>query len=500
MRLRGVRRAAALVLASILVLMLGVGPVAAQEVPPPDDPPPASEPPPEESPPREPPDPGESRNLDELPVAEDEVEFDPTDPEQVFRSILFPVVGASSFFNGFGDCRDGCTRTHNGIDIMTFGWKGVPVVASHDGRVIRTVTGGKLAGCAVVIQAADGWTSHYAHLNTDLPGTDVEGDLCFAPGIEVGAEVRAGTILGWVGDSGNAENTPPHLHFEIRTPEGIPVDAWHSLIAARHIDYQLVNSGMLAELISHVFQDGAATAFVVSEDEVLDTASLSDRIVDAPLLTIDPTDVEPTIAALRGLDLDRVVVLSNNPRPDYLESLEALAVTVEVTLFPEEEEPAEGLLTADAVPVDAEPPVDEPTGVDGDAPADETGEPDEPSTVFEAIEPTTVVVIAGLARQDLEDVAVEGLLAMVSTVAPPSLLGEEVEGHPGPQANRDLFWWPSPTGWLVTTEIPDPPPTSIAYVPDSSDEATIAFLTSRSTAPPTPLWHYQPTSRTIKSL
>ena len=499
MRLGGIRRVAALVLASILVLMLGVSPVAAQEAPP-EDPPPASEPPPEDPPSRGPTDPGESRNFDDLPSEEDEVEFDPTDPEQVTRSIVFPVVGASSFFAGFGDCRDGCTRTHNGIDIMTFGWKGVPVVAAHDGRVIRTVTDGRLAGCAVVIQAADGWTSHYAHLNTDLPGTDVEGDLCFAPGIEVGAEVAAGTIIGWVGDSGNAEDTPPHLHFEIRTPEGIPVDAWHSLVIARHIDYQLVNSGMLAELIGHLFQDGAATAFVVSEEEVLGTASLSDRIVDAPLLTIDPANIDPTVAALRDLDLDRVVLLSNDPRPDYLESLESLGVTLEVTLFPvvDDEGASDGLLDGEATPVDAAPLTEEQTDIE--SAADETVEPEEPSPIFEAIEPTTVVVIAGVARSDLEDVAGEGLLAIVSNVAPPALLGEEVDGRPGPKANRNLFWWPSPTGWLVTTEIPDPPPTSIAYVPDSSDEATIAFLTSRSTAPPTPLWHYQPMSRTIRSL
>ena len=77
---------------------------------------------------------------------EEEIEFDPLDPEQVTRDIVFPVVGASTFSKGFGDCRDGCRRSHNGIDILTHRWKGSPVVAAHDGRVTLTRTGGKLSG------------------------------------------------------------------------------------------------------------------------------------------------------------------------------------------------------------------------------------------------------------------------------------------------------------------------------------------------------------------
>lgn len=101
-----------------------------------------------------------------------EAPFDPTDPEQVFREIVFPVVGAASYFEGFGDCRDGCTRLHLGIDISTFGWKGLPVVAAHDGTIISTRTGGELSGCSVAIRADDGWTTRYIHLNTDTPLTD----------------------------------------------------------------------------------------------------------------------------------------------------------------------------------------------------------------------------------------------------------------------------------------------------------------------------------------
>ena len=82
--------------------------------------------------------------------------FDPTDPELVFREIVFPVVGKVAFSKGFGNCREACSRPHNGIDIMTYGWKGLPVVAATDGVVTYVGTDGRLSGCSVRIMDADG--------------------------------------------------------------------------------------------------------------------------------------------------------------------------------------------------------------------------------------------------------------------------------------------------------------------------------------------------------
>jgi murein DD-endopeptidase MepM/ murein hydrolase activator NlpD len=68
------------------------------------------------------------------------------------------------------------------------------------------------------IDHGGGVTSVYIHLNNDTPGTD-DGrgypEWTYAPGIEVGTEVEAGQFIAWVGDSGNAERTAPHTHFEI---------------------------------------------------------------------------------------------------------------------------------------------------------------------------------------------------------------------------------------------------------------------------------------------
>ncbi|MEX2280144.1 MAG: M23 family metallopeptidase [Acidimicrobiia bacterium] len=126
------------------------------------------------------------------------------DPSQ----IVFPVIGDVTFIDDFYQTRSG-GRTHEATDIM--GAKMLPVVAAADG-VVRWIGS---TCCYLSIDHGGGWETWYIHLNNDTPGTDDGLAWGIAPGIERGTEVYKGQLIGWVGDSGNAEWTGSHLHFQI---------------------------------------------------------------------------------------------------------------------------------------------------------------------------------------------------------------------------------------------------------------------------------------------
>lgn len=142
--------------------------------------------------------------------------------------MVFPVAGRHSFTDSFGVPR-GDGRSHQGIDI--FADKLTPVVAVANGT-IRTVGLGERSGRYIVVEHSDGWLSYYLHLNNDSPGTDDGLRDDPVAGIKVGATVQAGDLLDYVGDSGNAESTPSHLHFELHRPGGAVSNPYPHLLGA----------------------------------------------------------------------------------------------------------------------------------------------------------------------------------------------------------------------------------------------------------------------------
>ena len=192
-------------------------------------------------------------------------------------SLGFPLEGSHGFSDTFGAIRDGGSRLHKGNDISAP--KTTPVLAAAAGVVSR-VDVGDLAGLYVEIQHAGGWRTLYLHLNdeepppspiaepvcevvpidettTDDAATDdaatsdatnedapvdeapTEETVCeeapvveepltwgIPPGVFVGARVGAGDVIGFVGTSGNASYTAPHLHFEVRMPDGRSVNPY----------------------------------------------------------------------------------------------------------------------------------------------------------------------------------------------------------------------------------------------------------------------------------
>jgi hypothetical protein len=152
----------------------------------------------------------------------------------VLRPITVPVQGSFSYTDDFGDPRPG-GRTHQGNDLMAPKLR--PLLAANAGKVsyLKVADGGS-GGNMLAIKDADGWSYWYMHINNDTPGTDDGAnplEYAFAPGITVGANVTAGQVVAFVGDSGDAERTSPHLHFEIHQPDGKVVDPWPSLRVAQ---------------------------------------------------------------------------------------------------------------------------------------------------------------------------------------------------------------------------------------------------------------------------
>jgi murein DD-endopeptidase MepM/ murein hydrolase activator NlpD len=137
------------------------------------------------------------------------------DPAVTSYSMTFPIVGEVNYTDTWHAPRSG-GRVHLGTDIMAD--KMLPVVAVASGTVswMRDEHGGDC--CAMGLSHDDGWGSRYIHLNNDTPGTDDGLGWGFAPGIESGVHVDAGQLIGFVGDSGNAENATSHVHFELIAP------------------------------------------------------------------------------------------------------------------------------------------------------------------------------------------------------------------------------------------------------------------------------------------
>jgi hypothetical protein len=149
--------------------------------------------------------------------------------EVQFRKITFPVQGPVSYSNDWGAARTG--HQHEGNDLI--GKKLQVEVAAHDGTVRWVHDDGSNM---LSIRDAEGWEYWYIHINNDTPGTDDganPAEFRFFPGIGVGSKVVAGQPVAFMGDSGDAETTVPHLHFEIHKPDGTPVNPQWSLLLSQ---------------------------------------------------------------------------------------------------------------------------------------------------------------------------------------------------------------------------------------------------------------------------
>ena len=130
--------------------------------------------------------------------------------------VRVPVMNVrkSQIVNSWGSPRSG-GRSHQGVDI--FAPRGTPVFSSTEGIVFRVGTN-RLGGQVINVLGPGRQVHYYAHL--DRYGAFREGHV-----------VSAGDIIGYVGTTGNARNTPPHLHYGVYDPVRGAINPWPLLDA-----------------------------------------------------------------------------------------------------------------------------------------------------------------------------------------------------------------------------------------------------------------------------
>ena len=123
-----------------------------------------------------------------------------TNPNGAPRGWLMPLAGQNEYSNSFRVPRNNKAGIHGAIDV--YAKKGVPIVAPVGGKVLSTKYGEK-GGYTVRVRGTDGLTYYFAHMDSQSV-------------VNAGDTIQAGAHLGFVGASGNAKGTSPHLHFSIR--------------------------------------------------------------------------------------------------------------------------------------------------------------------------------------------------------------------------------------------------------------------------------------------
>lgn len=138
-------------------------------------------------------------------AAAEEVPANPT-------GLIIPVAGVSraAITDTWGQSRDNGARPHQGTDIMAPA--GTPVLAAAAGTIEKLFESGA-GGHTLYVRSPDHrWSYYYAHLSA------------YADGIAAGTNVKAGDLIAYVGDTGNAGLGNYHLHFGMSRMA--PGDGW----------------------------------------------------------------------------------------------------------------------------------------------------------------------------------------------------------------------------------------------------------------------------------
>lgn len=128
--------------------------------------------------------------------------------------LAIPVAGVSQnqLVDTFTQARAGGARVHDAIDIMAPA--ATPVLSATPGTVEKLFFSKGGGGITIYVRSPDQrWTYYYAHLQG------------YAPGLAEGQQVRTGQVIGFVGSTGNAIRSGPHLHLAVNRMQ--PGEKWH---------------------------------------------------------------------------------------------------------------------------------------------------------------------------------------------------------------------------------------------------------------------------------
>jgi hypothetical protein len=150
-------------------------------------------------------------------------------------TIVFPVLGPVTYTDDFGEPRAG--GRHQGIDIVA---PKRALALAAEGGTVAFYSRSRSAGCMLYLHGASGTTYYYIHLNNDLTKRNDNRGKCvagtaYARGLKDRARVTPGQVVGYVGDSGDANGIHPHLHFELHPDGGRAVDPYRWLQSGQHL-------------------------------------------------------------------------------------------------------------------------------------------------------------------------------------------------------------------------------------------------------------------------
>lgn len=239
--------------------------------------------------------------------------------------LIFPVVGPVTYTDDFGAPRG--RLPHQGNDIMAT--KKSPVVAVEDGKVTFW-TRSASAGCMLYLHGRSGTMYEYIHLNNDLSMKNDNRGKCvagtaYAKGLKDDDRVKAGQLIGYVGDSGDANGIASHLHFELHPRGGQAVSPFRYLQRGRILLFAATRGATVSLTLQGTLEEIDSSPGTLSMRVNSLTSSTGLRLGKlSRLLTLE-------------LAPDTVVTDSNGNElaPDDLNNLSPnTAITVETTSAP----------------------------------------------------------------------------------------------------------------------------------------------------------------------